>query len=194
MRRSVPEHGYTCPLAQYPIARSARTYHSTVMTPSSPMRCQGRPTTSAWSCSRVSVCFTARPCSGQTKAALVQAPRGKPHSDAVAYQHFHAIAAPVGKHIHVIRARCPKHLNYASQRRGTAGTHIHRVDGQPYGIVSNHRNQSRSSVAHALAPCKGERIDATAPPRRSSISMTAQQHRRHQMTPAISAPARNLAV
>ena len=81
---------------------ASRAATARVITPASPMRCQGRPSTRASSCARVSVSVRAG-IRGPDELAAVQPPRGQPHADAVVHQHLHAVGAPVGEQVGVVR-------------------------------------------------------------------------------------------
>jgi hypothetical protein len=97
MAGSVPSKALRCH-AHPPIARRLQT---TVMMPASPMRCQGRPSTSASSWADSSCHCALRRCRPD-ELALVQAASGQPDADAVVHQHLHAVGAFVGEQVGVM--------------------------------------------------------------------------------------------
>ena len=142
------------------------------MTPASPTRCHGSPSTSAssWGCVSDSVV----PASlGYTNLPLVEPACGKPHADAVVHEHLHAIGSAigsaVGEQVRVVRVSSAEGV-YASRQRGFgAGSHVQWFGSQPDGADADHLSSSRSQPAHRADAAKGQVTLTVDAPRRSSI-------------------------
>ena len=151
-------------------AIALRSYN-TLMTPASPMRCHGSPSTSASNCVARERQRGAAVL-GPDELALVQSPRGQPDADAVVHEHLHAVGAAVGEQVGVVRAGGAEDVDHARQRRLGAGAHVQRLDRQPHRVDADHCSNSRIQAAQSLAAAIGQVTFTAVAPRRSSMRMS----------------------
>lgn len=89
------------------------------------------------------------------EVALVQSSGGKPDTNSVMHQYFHAVGAPVGKQVGGVRVGGAKDLDDSGQGGVGACPHVHWHSCQPHRINSDHANHSRSQAAQASLSCIG---------------------------------------
>ena len=90
--------------------------HTTVMMPSLPRRCQGRPSTRAFNCFKLSCwCRFNVVAAGQANLPSVESTGCWPDANAVMYEHLHAIGPAVGKQVGVVGMRRAEHLDHSAK-------------------------------------------------------------------------------
>ncbi len=72
--------------------------------------------------------FLATHSAPPVKAPLIQTSIGQPDAMTVMHQHFHPVAAPIGKQVGMVRQRTTKHLNYSRQDCFRSGAHVEWFD------------------------------------------------------------------
>lgn len=107
-------------------------------------------------------------CAWPREAALVQAPGGAPHTEAVVHHHLHARTARVGKEVTVVSPRRAEDLHHACQQPVGAGAHVDRLHRQPHRLDADHRSNSRIHAAHSTTASAGHVTEIVVAPRRSS--------------------------
>jgi hypothetical protein len=130
-----------------------RSRYSMLTIPPLPMRCHGKPITSA---SR---------CAGQRQGAFdtlgpneptgVEPPRSQPHGDPSMHKHLEAVGASVGEQVSVMRSSRAEHGYHSSQNCLRARAHVQGLDRQPHGLDSDQRRISRSQAALPMLPQNG---------------------------------------
>jgi hypothetical protein len=103
--------------------------------------------------------------------AGVQPPGGQPYADAVVHQHLHAVGAPVGEEVGVVRDRRAEDADHARQRGFGAQAHVQGLHGQPNRINADRPSASRSQAA--LRSSMGSLACTVALPRWISTVMSA---------------------
>lgn len=140
------------------------------MTPPLPRCCQGRPSTSASNCGRLSqprrrphaARRTCR-CSGGAPPATPQCRRAPAPS----------CGWPAGWQTgRRVRACSTEDGHHAGQRGVCAGTHVQRLGSQPQGVDADHLSKSRIQAAQCSAAETGQVSDTLVAPRRSSMRMS----------------------
>ena len=63
------------------------------------------------------------------EVALVQPARAQPQAEAIVHEHLHAVGAPVGKEIGMVRLGSTEDLDHARQRGVDARAHVDRLGG-----------------------------------------------------------------
>ena len=86
----------------------------------------------------------------------MQAAGAEPNPDPIVHEHLDPIAASISKQIRMMRACFAEHANDPRQRRLGAGAHVERLNGQPYRVDPDHRNNSPNHAAQPAAAVSGQ--------------------------------------